>query len=497
MVKNLQKYLSRAAVLLTALAFSCGRPQGNLPEVLPISGSWVNLAWKDVRNKYTNPVGEDMTDAALWRAKVDEWKEMGLEYLILMEVANEGKAYYPSSIMPLAYPEWEESPVDAILGQAAKNGMDVFLSTGWAWDQDDDIRLPEIQARQQAIMEELSALYSGSPAFYGWYLPVEDCITPVFPATAVEAVNRLVDKAKALTPDKKTLISPYGMVYADFDNPEFASNIRALKVDIIAYQDEVGCVREPFPLPRLKEHWKRLKEVHDGSGIEMWANCETFTWEGNTNDRTSALIPAAYSRLLAQQIAASEGGVSRIVSFMFQGILESPESAYPLGQPEESNKACTDYLSWKNGDPYWSVVECGLRGDLVSDVPAKCERWPRLTDGIIADMTPDDSAWEVFPAGEHSIELSLGEPARISSVVLSCLDLDRWDVLPPGKVSVRNASGELVGQVQFTAPGNNRHDAWIDFIVIPLTAQDELRTIIIDISGDKKICLDEVYITRL
>lgn len=494
MVKNLQKYLSRTAVLLTALAFSCGRPQSDECQVLPITGSWVNLAWKDVRNKYTNPTVEDMTDAALWRAKVDEWKAMGLDCLILMEVANEGKAYYPSSIMPLAYPEGEESPVDAILGQAALNGMDVFLSTGWAWDQDDDIRRPEIQARQQAIMEELSALYSGSPAFYGWYLPVEDCITPVFPATAVEAVNRLVDKARALTPEKKTLISPYGMVYADYDDPQFAANIRSLKVDIIAYQDEVGCVREPFPLPRLKEHWKRLREVHEGSGIQMWANCETFTWEGNTNDRTSALIPAAFSRLLAQQIAASEGGVSRIVSFMFQGIIENPESEFPLGQPEESGKIFKDYMSWKGGDAYWKRAEAGLRGALEPGVPVQCLQWPRLTDGAFADMNPEDPAWEVFPPGESSIVLEFLRPERAGRIVLRFLDLARWDVLPSVSVSVADVSGNILGESVFEAPGNNRHDAWIDFVEVPFTSEDALQSVSIGFSSEHKVCIDEIIV---
>lgn len=31
----------------------------------PITGSWINLPYKDVRNKYTNPLGFDNTDPAL------------------------------------------------------------------------------------------------------------------------------------------------------------------------------------------------------------------------------------------------------------------------------------------------------------------------------------------------------------------------------------------------------------------------------------------------
>ncbi|MFR7516728.1 MAG: hypothetical protein ACLUVY_05680 [Bacteroides uniformis] len=52
---------------------------------------------------------------------------------------------------------------------------------------------------------------------------------------------------------------PYGLVDSDFTNPEYERRLSRLKVDIIAYQDEVGCVREPFPMPRLKENWKKLR----------------------------------------------------------------------------------------------------------------------------------------------------------------------------------------------------------------------------------------------
>ena len=161
--------------------------------IKPITGSWVNFAWKDVRNKYTNPTDVFMDGPEVWETKVGEWHKLGLEYLIIMEVANEQQAYYPSDVMPHLFPEGEKSPVEALLDAAAEYDMKVFLSTGWAVNQFEDIRQPDIQERQKVIMEELTALYKDKPAFYGWYLPVEDCITPIFPATAVEAVNRLVE----------------------------------------------------------------------------------------------------------------------------------------------------------------------------------------------------------------------------------------------------------------------------------------------------------------
>jgi hypothetical protein len=62
-------------------------------EVLPITGTFINLPYQDVRNKYTNPQFIDNTDPQMWETKVAEMKKMGVEYLIFMSVANERKAY--------------------------------------------------------------------------------------------------------------------------------------------------------------------------------------------------------------------------------------------------------------------------------------------------------------------------------------------------------------------------------------------------------------------
>lgn len=68
-----------------------------------------------------------------------------------MEVANDGKAYYPSKIMPWHYKKGVKSPVDAFLDEAAKHNVKVFMSTGWAQNQDDNLQDPAIKKRQLQI----------------------------------------------------------------------------------------------------------------------------------------------------------------------------------------------------------------------------------------------------------------------------------------------------------------------------------------------------------
>ena len=93
--------------------------------------------------------------------------------------------------------------------------------------------------------------------------------------------------------------------------------------------------------------------------------------EEGTNDRQSALIPAAYSRLLSQQVAASVAGVDKIISFMFGGIIEDPKSAYQLGQPVWSNNLYNNYMAWKEGDSFWKLFEAALLDKLVNSAKSE------------------------------------------------------------------------------------------------------------------------------
>lgn len=419
---------------------------------MPVTGTFLNLSYQDVRNKYTNPPQTDYTDPALWTSKVDEMKKMGMEYLVLMAVADQERSFYPSSLLPWAYDPAKVSPVDAIMDAAARNGMKVFMSTGWAKDQDDNLRIPAVKQRQIEMMTELAGIYGEHPAMYGWYLPVEDCLGPVLTDYAVEAVNALTDKARALTPDAKVLISPYGIFNSDFDDPRYAGQIRRLKVDIIAYQDEIGCVRERYPLPRLRENWKKLRAIHDGSGIEMWANCESFAWEKGTNDRSSALVPAPFGRFLAQLCAASEGGAERIISFMMCGIYDDPSSPYRLGQPCWSGRAYEDYMSWLSGNRCSKVAEKAFLGGY----------------GPVAQEDPA-SFWNIYEPGEHSLTLALDGGAALESLLVRMLVCHKDGIYAPDMLSLSySTDGEkytLARIQQCPVFPNTRHDAYVDCVL--------------------------------
>lgn len=467
--------------------------------VKPITGTFINLVYQDVRNKYMNPQYFDNTDPQMWKAKVRELHDMGMEYLVFLAVANDEKSFYPSKLMPWAYPKEQQSPVDAIMDEAARLNMKVFMSIGWAKDQDDNIRDPKIRNRQLAMMKELSQLYGKHKALYGWYLPVEDCICPIFAEHAVQAVNELTEKARSLTPGKKILISPYGLSQSDFTRSDYEQQLAKLKVDIIAYQDEIGCVREAYPIVNLKKNWKKLRDIHNRLHVELWANIESFTWEKAPNDRTSALIPAAFPRLLSQMVAASEAPVDRIISFSICGILDDPHSAYQLGQPVWSNKAYSDYMSWKKRSEFTSLLEASFTKRLVNTAKNTMIEGSQkaLLDGITAEENIADPAWTKFSIGYHEVIVDMKQTTTIRKILVRMLNDHEGNIGLPSKIYLFASSDaknyHLLSIKDTPYFPNNNHDAWIDGVSFDLSNVNT-RYLKVAFNAQQPVYMDEIFV---
>jgi hypothetical protein len=214
----------------------------------------------------------------------------------------------------------------------------------------DDVTDPKVIATIRAMLGEMAAKLSGHASFEGWYFPSEGMIGPRPTDAFIQYVNTLAADARGLTPNAKLLISPYGLFKAQIDD-EFVERLGKLDVDIIAYQDEVGCKRVLEPIASARASFRRLREVHDKlPRIALWANVESFTWEGEANSQESALIPAAFPRLLAQ-LAAISPFVDNVVSFIVQGMFDAPGSPVSLGHPASSTlyELYSDWLAGPSG----------------------------------------------------------------------------------------------------------------------------------------------------
>lgn len=493
------KNIKNIALLTLGLALA----NHTFAQTKPVQGTWINLPYQDVRNKYMNPSYIDYTTPEFWEAKIKEQAELGMKYVVIMAVANEEKAFYPSTYMQLAYDKSKKSPLDAIMDTAAKYGVNVFLSCGWAVNQDDNISDPKIRAMQLRIMEETAKLYKDHSAFYGWYLPVEDSMEPILSDHAVDAVNFLTNHARGLTPSKKIMISPYGVCYADLDSPKFGEQIKKLKVDIIAYQDEVGCVREPQPLPRAKVNFKKIGKIHQDTNIDFWMNVESFTWEKADNSRESALIPAAFPRYLAQMTSATEAGAKEIISFSTYGIFEKDDSPFPIGQPKYSNQVVHDYNAWRQGDKKWKLLEASFRNDIkglpISKIFVQGNSVLKLSDGVLAEENDKDNRWYSLGSDKNSITVNLTKKQFIKSVGIRFLNYMPSNIALPEfvhlSIQMPNRTVKRVATIALDQFPNNRFDAWIDLALFDdLNIETDSIIIEADSYDNKTMMCDEILV---
>ena len=446
-----------------------------MAQTKPIKGTWLNLSYQDTRNKYMNPGHVEYTSPEFWKVKVRELHDFGIDYLVLMAIADEHKSFYPSTFMEPSY-KGNKSPVESIMETADKLGMNVFMSSGWAVNQDDDLRDPAIREFQQRIMDEAANKFSHHKSFYGWYLPVEDKMEPYFTDHAVDAVNTLSAYARKLTPGKMIMVSPYGHCFADFRNHKLAEQIKKMSVDIIAYQDEIGCVREPMPMKRMKEHFKQLGKIYEGTNTLFWANVESFTWEKGANSRESALVPAAFARYLSQITAVSQAGAEKTISFSIYGIYDKPDSEMPIGQPCYSVQAFQDYKDWQAGVGRWPLLEASFKGNLIHDAiggivqyiskPSDKFNKGNITDGKLGEEDTADKAWIGFDGDQMSLVVDLGKEQEVNSLAIRFLQYNIESISLPTIVnfyiSKDGSNFERLKSVPMELTENNLHDCWID-----------------------------------
>lgn len=291
--------------------------------------------------KYWNPALEKFT-AEQWREKIREISSLGMEYVVVMATALYDRCFFPSSVFPLADMPCG-NPVEEILDEADKCGVKVFLGNGFYGDwrrAGENIRSQAVIDRSFRAMEELAALYGHHKSFYGWYFPDETCIILRFSKDFIKYVNLCSARCRELTPEKKTLIAPYGtnlVLSGDY----FARSLAETDVDFIAYQDEVGVKKTR--VDSTERIFERLRRAHDKAGrAELWADIELFDFEGMVYK--SALVPAPFERI-KKQIENAAPYVDKILSYQYLGIMNPAESKAFAGH-KNSVRLYEDYRKY-------------------------------------------------------------------------------------------------------------------------------------------------------
>ncbi len=291
--------------------------------------------------KYWNPAlekfqGED------WRCKIREIADLGMEYIVVMATALYDRCYFKSKVFPFADMPCSD-PIEEILSEADKCGVKVFLGNGFYGDwrkANYNIKSQEVISRSFAAMEELAELYAHHESFYGWYFPDETCIILRFSKDFVKYVNLCSAQCYSLTPDKKTLIAPFGTNLA-LANEGYVRRLAEMDVDFIAYQDEVGVKKTP--VARTEKIFEKLRKAHDKAGrAQLWADIELFDFEGVVYN--SALLPAPFERI-KKQLENAAPYCDKILCYQYLGIMNPAVSPSFSGHPD-SAKLYEDYIKY-------------------------------------------------------------------------------------------------------------------------------------------------------
>ena len=300
-----------------------------------ITGAWFEFRHHSpAEGKYWNDTCRRFT-AGQWRQKVFEAAALGMKYLVLMNTAivydDDAYCYFDTDIYPFADMVCKD-PVGEVLSAADDCGIKVFVSCGFYgnWQKPaQNMRSAQVREKAFRAMRQLWDKYGTHPSFYGWYFPDETCILGHFGRHFIRYVNAYADRAHTIAPGTKTLIAPFGTKIAVTDR-RFVRQLKAMDVDFIAYQDEVG-VKKSTPRQTAR-YFKRLKKAHDRAGrSELWADIELFTFEGTVY--CSALIPAPAERI-RRQIDAVGPYVREILCYQSIGLVNAPGSDAFCGHPD-------------------------------------------------------------------------------------------------------------------------------------------------------------------
>lgn len=302
-------------------------------KIKPIEGSWFEFQHHSaMEGKYWDQTLKNFT-ADQWNRKVKEIAEAGIEYLVLLHVAIDGKTFYPSKLLP-KHQLGCDDPLETVLTSADKYGIKFFISNDFfgVWTNVELMMKDKaINSLRMKAMNEVAEKYSHHKSFYGWYFPNETSINGHFRDFFIEYVNSCSAEANRLTPAAKTLIAPYGTRLVSADDM-FVKQLEQLNVSYIAYQDEIGVSKT-----RVDESagfFEKLNIAHSKAGrSKLYADVEVFSFEGTTYK--SALVPASPERII-KQLEAVSPYVEKIFIYQYIGLINKPGTDIFAGHPDSA-----------------------------------------------------------------------------------------------------------------------------------------------------------------
>ena len=306
-----------------------------------IDGAWVGIVhWSEEEGKHWNADIRKLTEDD-WREQVRGMHGIGMDTVVIQEAfRNEayygkhdipasgyhGLAYYPSDLYPGRMTMTSHDPIEAILSEADRLKMNVFLGVGaYAWFDFS----PGALDWSKKVAAELWRRYGRHPSFYGWYVSAEayGSLIPDQGQSEKERYRRQVIDffrkfqayCRSLAPEKPVMLAPntHGLMQSKDVWPLVLKHL-----DIIC---PFGFHRMPAGDLTGEQAAELWQAMCDKAGTHLWMDMEAFLFEGK------ALVPRPIDGLIrdTQRFPNFE----KILCYQYTGIFSAPGLRITPGGP--------------------------------------------------------------------------------------------------------------------------------------------------------------------
>lgn len=314
----------------------------DIRSIQQISGAWAGIYhWSEEEGKHWNQDIKKMTDDQ-WREMMRSMHKIEMNMVVIQEVFRHqayigstttvdnypGKAFYPSKLYPGRMDIAAHDPIEAILSEADKQGMQVLMGVGmFAWF---DFGKESLEWHKR-VAKELWEMYGHHKSFYAFYVSEESGgglnnwepdpeRSKQRKAEIVHFFKEFKAFCGALAPEKPVMLATNS-----FDVPVGLDTYP----ELLKYLDILcpfGFARMPETDLTGKQAADMLQKVCDEAHSHLWFDLETFLFNPD-----NSLYPRPVEQIIHDLNLFDN--FEKILCYQFPGVFNDPKMSIRVGEP--------------------------------------------------------------------------------------------------------------------------------------------------------------------
>jgi len=316
--------------------------ESDIRSIQQISGAWAGIYhWSEIEGKHWNQDIKKMTDDQ-WKELIRSMNKLEMNLVVVQEVfRNEeyvgkhtttvdnyaGKAFYPSRLYPGRMDITADDPIEAILSEADKLGMNVLMGVGmFAWFD----FTPESLEWHKRVAKELWDMYGHHESFYAFYVSEESGggldnweQRPEMRKKRKDDIVNFFKEFKAycngFAPSKPVMLATNS-----FEVPNGMDTYPALleHLDILC---PFGFARMPEGDLTGKEAADMLQKACDEAKSHLWFDLEVFLFNPD-----NSLYPRPVEEIIRDLNLFDN--FEKILCYQFPGVFNDPKMSIRVGE---------------------------------------------------------------------------------------------------------------------------------------------------------------------